>query len=164
MLTSKGALGLKAAVTFNRMPGLYVTRSANYMISFGSGLRPNGMISLNTGFGLNGIVFPTGVDLISGLTRSAGDLPGTGIARRGLPREVLVLFRPFRTLSPDGSLYALPDFLRQHGCRRCRPASSRTSHPVGQLPAALFIRHSATPLRRTHRAVRTAWYSAAQDR
>src|ERR1700691_5134222 len=65
MLTSKGALGLKAAVTFNRMPGLYVTRSANYMISFGSGLRPNGMISLNTGFGLNGIVFPTGVDLIS---------------------------------------------------------------------------------------------------
>jgi hypothetical protein len=148
------------------MLGLYGMGSANYMISFSSSLRPNSMISLYASCGLNGTVFPLGAGLISGLPRSAADLPGTGTgtARRGFPRELLVLFRAFRTLSPDGSLNTLPDLLRQHRCRRRRPASSSASHPVGQLPAALLIRHSVTPLRRTHRAVRTAWYSAAQDR
>ena len=92
---------------------------ANSVIGFSCSLWLNSMLGLKATIGLNGNVFPPSVDVISGLTRGTARRPGTGGVLRLLPREVPVLFRPFGTLGPDGSLNTLPDFLRHHGRRRC---------------------------------------------
>jgi len=114
-----GPFGLNGMVTFRGTLRLYVIWRTNGMITFSSGLWPNGMLGLKARIGLNGNVFPLSVDVISGLTRRIAGRPSTGGALCLVSSDFLVLFGPFGTLGPDGSLYALPDFLRQHGRRRC---------------------------------------------
>jgi hypothetical protein len=114
-----GPLWLNGMITFYGTLRLYAIWRTNTMITFSSGLWPNGMLGLKARIGLNGNVFPLSVDVISGLTRRIAGRPGAGGVLFLLPRDFPVLFGPFGALGPDGSLYALPDFLRQHGCRRC---------------------------------------------
>jgi hypothetical protein len=106
-------------VAFIGMLRLYVIWRTKLMISFSIGVWLNSMLGLKARIGLNGNVFPFSVDVISGLTRGTLSCPGTGSALCLLPRAFPVLFRPVGTLGPDGSLDPLPDFLRQHGRRRC---------------------------------------------
>jgi hypothetical protein len=113
-----GSLGPSGAVTFNGTLRLYAERRPNAMISF-SGRRPNRRLDLKARIGLKASVFTLGVDVISGLTRSTGSRAGTAGALCLLSREPPVLFYPSGTLGPNGSVDALPDFLRQHGRRRC---------------------------------------------
>jgi hypothetical protein len=111
--------GLIGTVALNGTLRLYAMWRTKLMISFSIGLWLNSMLGLKTRIGLNGNVFPLSVDVISGLTRRIAGRPSTGGALCLVSSDFLVLFGPFGTLGPDGSLYALPDFLRQHGRRRC---------------------------------------------
>jgi hypothetical protein len=114
-----GPLGHNGTATFTGTLGLYVIWRTNAMISFSSGLWPNGMLGLKARIGLNGSVFRLSVDIVSGLTRGTASRLGASGALRLLPRDFPVLFGPFGTLGPDGSLDTLTDFLRQHRRRGC---------------------------------------------